>query len=302
MAVKLVYSERYARADVGDHPWPIHKYRDVHRQALLAGIVSEKDILLVDQASGQDLELAHDPDYVRRFVMGDLSEEEMALAELPYSAELALFFMASAEGTIQACRHALERGSVYHIGGGFHHAFADHGSGFCMLNDIAVGIRKMQDEKRIQKALVVDLDVHQGDGTARIFQKDDSVFTFSMHQENNFPFPKQKSDLDIGLEDGTSDAEYLPILRKALPKLILSHKPDLIVYVAGADPYRDDRLGGLDISMEGLAERDRIVYEESAKHKVPIATTLAGGYARNPKETSEIHFNTLKASLQLAAV
>jgi acetoin utilization deacetylase AcuC-like enzyme len=302
MPVKAVYSERYAHADVGDHPWPVHKYRDVHRKALLSGILSKDEVLIVDQVSGKDLERVHDPDYVRRFVMGELSSADLARAELPYSAELALLFLASAQGTIEACRHALENGAVYHIGGGFHHAFADHGSGFCMLNDIAVGIRKMQADNRIKKALVVDLDVHQGDGTAKIFQKDESVFTFSMHQENNFPYPKQKSTLDVGLDDGTEDAEYLAILKKALPKIIASHKPDLIVYVAGADPYKDDQLGGLALTMEGLAERDRVVYEEASKNKIPIATTLAGGYARNPKETTEIHFITLKASLALAAV
>ncbi len=298
MPLPIIYSKKYD-IDISEHPWQVNKYKETLKVLLEKGITVRERILYADEAEDEDLLLAHDEDYITRLKEGNLTREEIMRSELPVSPSLVRFFWASVQGTIIACREALEKGAACHVGGGFHHAFPDYGSGFCLINDIAVGMRKMKQEDRINKAMVVDLDVHQGDGTAYIFQDDDSVFTFSMHQENNFPYPKQKSDLDIGLDDDTADKEYLTHLETVLPKIVKLHKPELIVYVAGADPYEGDALGGLALTLGGLKRRDEIVFEEAVKNHIPFVTVFAGGYARDPHDTVKIHSNTIIAANEI---
>jgi acetoin utilization deacetylase AcuC-like enzyme len=215
--------------------------------------------------------------------------------EVPFSAALREAAWLAAGGTTLAARLARERGIAVHLGGGFHHAFPDHGEGFCLINDVAIAIRTLQREGLVQRAAIVDLDVHDGNGTAAIFRDDPAVFTFSMHQERNYPALKPPSDLDVTLEDGTSDAEYLALLEHHLPDLFSRHRPDIVLYLAGADPYRFDQLGGLGLTMSGLRRRDEVVFTHAARAGVGVAVCLAGGYAARTDDTVEIHCNTVRA-------
>jgi acetoin utilization deacetylase AcuC-like enzyme len=287
----FVYSKDYY-ADIGEHIFPMEKYRLIHQDLLKEGF-READFVEPEPAKDEDVLLAHTEDYVRKLKTGTLSPSEILILELPYSPDLVKASWLGAGGTILAARNALKDGLGMNLAGGFHHAFPDHGEGFCVLNDVAIAIRSLQKDKEIERALVVDCDLHQGNGTAVIFQKDEAVFTFSIHQENNYP-PKEKSDLDIGLPDGANDELYLNYLKDNLPRLLEELKPGLILYLAGADPYKGDQLGGLALSIEGLKERDRIVIGEALKKKVPLAAVLAGGYALNKEDTVSIHSNTAK--------
>jgi acetoin utilization deacetylase AcuC-like enzyme len=226
--------------------------------------------------------------------------------EVPYSPQFVRACWLSAGGSTLAAQRALADGCGFNFGGGFHHAYPDHGEGFCALNDVAVALRRLQADGAIRTAMVVDLDVHHGNGTAAIFAGDATVFTLSMHQENNYPYPKPLSDLDVGLLDFTGDADYLRLLREALDRAFDRFKkeermrgtaqPGLIYYLAGADPYRQDQLGGLALTVEGLLERDCIVIEAARSRGIPIAVTFAGGYARNTADTIQIHTNTILAA------
>jgi acetoin utilization deacetylase AcuC-like enzyme len=220
--------------------------------------------------------------------------------EVPYSPELVAAFWLAAGGTIAAGQAALRDGFGCNIGGGFHHAYAGHGEGFCAIHDVAVGIRRLQHDGAIRKAMVIDTDVHHGNGTAAIFSKDDSVFTLSIHQLNNYPAQKPASTLDLNMEDGVSDAEYLAALLPAVRHSLDKFRPEILLYIGGADPYHDDQLGGLDISMDGLKERDKGVFEEARRRKIPVVTALAGGYARRLEDTIQIHANTIRAALEVA--
>lgn len=293
MSAKFVYSKKY-EVEMDGHPWQVNKYRDLQKLVLSNGLARKEDMILVEEASDEDIALVHTPEYIEKLQLGFLTAHELMRTELPFSPELVHLFWAAAEGTSVACREALKHGAAFHLGGGFHHAFADAGTGFCLVNDIAVGLRKTKKEKLWNRAMVVDLDVHQGDGTAKIFENDPTVFTFSMHQENNFPYPKQAGSLDVSLKDGMKDAEYLAELEKHLPKILEAHKPELIVYVAGADGFENDLLGGLKLSIQGLKSRDEAVFREAGKRSIPVAVTLAGGYAENPQDTLKIHLNTIR--------
>lgn len=198
-----------------------------------------------------------------------------------------------------ACDIAFSGSLGIHVGGGFHHAFPDHGEGFCVLNDIAVAVRRALKANQARRALIVDCDLHQGNGTAAIFSGDASVFTFSIHQENNYPFFKPKSSLDIGLRDRAGDKEYLGALSDHMPKIISDFKPELIMYVAGADPYKDDQIGGLSLTKAGLRRRDEFVFNQALNYGIPVAVVLAGGYARNGSDTVDIHYTTITTGLRL---
>ncbi len=295
--MKIIYSPEY-NIDLGGHVFPTVKYDGVYQR-----LTAEKDnrLAFIEPVLPDDelLALAHTADYIHKLKTASLSPQELCTLELPYSSELVNASWLCADGTIKACRNALAEGCAVHLGGGFHHAFAGHGEGFCVLNDIAIGIRVMQQEEKIEKALVIDCDLHQGNGTAAIFKDDRSVYTFSIHQENNYPIPKQKSTMDIGLADGTGDEEYLLYLRTHLPKIIEEFQPQLMVYVAGADPYEKDQLGGLRLTMAGLEQRDQIVFSNAKKYKVPVAAVLAGGYAVNVEDTITIHYNLVKKALEI---
>jgi len=244
--------------------------------------------------------LVHHREYLRKLQTGKLSYLEVLRLEIPYSPELIRAVWLCAGGSILAGRLALEDGTAVNVGGGFHHAYPDHGEGFCVLNDFAVAIRRLQKDKTIQRAMTVDCDVHQGNGTAAIFGGDHTVFTLSIHQENNYPYPKPPSSVDINLRDGVGDEQYLRELAQGLGSALVEFSPDLIFYVAGADPYRDDQLGGLKLSLEGLEKRDRLVFEKARAKNIPVAVVLAGGYARQLDDTIQIHTNTVRIAKEFA--
>jgi acetoin utilization deacetylase AcuC-like enzyme len=291
--MKLVYSDQYD-LNLGSHVFPSIKYRLIKEKLLRDGIAQPKDFVEPVAAADEDVALVHHREYIRKLQTGKLSYLEILRLEIPYSPELIRAVWLSAGGSILAGRLALEDSVAVNVGGGFHHAHPDHGEGFCVLNDVAIAIRRLQKDKAIERVMTVDCDVHQGNGTAAIFGGDHSVFTFSIHQENNYPYPKPPSTLDINLRDGVEDAEYLHELGKGLDQSLAEFNPDLIFYVAGADPYRDDQLGGLRVSLEGLEQRDRLVFEKAKAQKLPVAVTLAGGYARHVEDTIQIHTNTIR--------
>ena len=276
---------------LGGHVWPTAKYRLVaERLSDRAGFQIEEPPL----AAWDDLALAHTREYLNKLRSNTLSREEIATLELPWRAEMADGFRLMVGGTCAAAAHALQDGVAAHIGGGLHHAFANHGEGFCPLNDVAVAIRKHG-----RRSAVVDCDVHHGNGTAMIFERDPDVFTFSIHQQHNYPLFKPRSDLDVGLDDGTGDEEYLAALAGALPT-VLAHAPELLVYVAGADPFEGDALGGLKLTKAGLAARDRMVIGTARHAGVPVAVVLAGGYAHDIGDIVDIHAATIEMLLGLS--
>ncbi|HUU15202.1 MAG TPA: histone deacetylase, partial [Terriglobia bacterium] len=291
--MKLVYSDQYD-LNLGNHVFPSVKYRLIKERLLREGIARPDDLVEPAAASDEDIALVHDREYIRKLQAGKLSYLEILRLEIPYSSELIRAVWLCAGGSILAGRMALEDAICVNIGGGFHHAYPDHGEGFCVLNDLAIAVRRLQKDGAIQRAITVDCDVHQGNGTAAIFAGDHTVFTLSIHQENNYPYPKPPSDLDINLEDGVGDDEYLAKLGQGLEKALAEFQPDLMVYVAGADPYREDQLGGLRLTQEGLEKRDRLVYGKAGEKKIPVAVTLAGGYARKVEDTVLIHSNTVR--------
>jgi len=292
---KLVYHPRYD-LDLGPHVFPSQKFKMV-RDALLEGhVADEADFLEPAPAADEDVLRVHTPAWVRKLQTDSLTLSERMKLEIPFSQATVEAFWLAAGGSTLAGRRAVADGFSANLGGGFHHAYPGHGEGFCMIHDVAIGICALQAGKVIRTAMVVDTDVHQGNGTAAIFANDPSVFTLSIHQENNYPLPKPPSNEDIGLEDGTRDAEYLDALEEGLLHALKQMTPDLIFYVGGADPYREDQLGGLALTMEGLQKRDRLVFEHAWKRGIPVASTMAGGYARRVADTVRIHVNTILAA------
>lgn len=292
---RLVYHDAY-NFRLRGHVYPTHKYSLIRDRLLAERIAGESDFVRPEPATDEDLLLVHTARWIEHLREGSLTHLEEAALELPYSASMTRAFWLAAGGTILAARLALEDGIGFHIGGGWHHAYADHGEGFCALNDIAIAIRRMQKDGRIERAMVIDADNHHGNGTASIFAADPSVFTLSIHQYANYPSNKPPSNLDIDLADGVGDDEYLRRLTEGCHQALAEFSPDLVIYVAGADPYREDQLGGLSLTMEGLTARDRFVFSLLRERKVPVAVTLAGGYARNVEDTVTIHVNTVKAA------
>jgi acetoin utilization deacetylase AcuC-like enzyme len=299
LPLKLIYDDRYD-LNLGAHVFPSEKYRLVYERLLQEGIATQEDFLKPTPATDEEILRAHSQDYVYKLKTGSLTRAEVMRMEIPYSAQLIEACWLAAGGSILAAQRALEDGFAANIGGGFHHAYPDHGEGFCVIHDVAVAIRKMQAEGAIEHAMVVDTDVHQGNGTAAIFGGDETVFTMSIHQEHNYPYPKPPSTLDVNLADGVGDADYLAILEKYLHRSFDEFSPQLLFYVAGADPYGEDQLGGLALTMDGLARRDALVLGYAQRNQVPTAVTLAGGYARKLEDTVSIHVNTIKAAIQAA--
>jgi acetoin utilization deacetylase AcuC-like enzyme len=316
--MRVVYSSRYA-IDIGPHVFPTRKYELVHARLLQDGVIQPSDCVEPDAASWSDLALVHTAEYLAKMRDGTMSPEDAAQLELPWSPEMVEGFRLMVGGTIQAALIAcgpahdgrtqsplstqsptdLSAGSVSsalnvvcHIGGGLHHAFPNHGEGFCPFNDVAVAARVLQ-AQGIERIAIVDLDVHHGNGTAFTFESDPRVFTFSMHQQHNYPMWKPKSSLDIGLADGTHDAAYLEALAQALSR-VMAHTPQCVFYLAGADPYEDDQLGGLRLTKDGLRGRDRMVISAVRGAGVPLVVTLAGGYARHVEDTIAIHVATIE--------
>ncbi len=320
---KLVYSDGYY-LPIGEHVFQADKYRRVRKRLLEQGVAEPGDFLEPEPAADADVELVHGPDYVDRLLNGTLSAREELQMEIPYSPELVKAFWLAAGGSILAARRALEDGAGINLGGGFHHAFPDHGEGFCMINDVAIAIRRMLKDKRIARAMTVDCDVHQGNGTAAIFRgrqlvplglpsssapalgsaalparEQPDVFTISLHQENNYPSWKPPSSLDVNLPDGIGDEQYLAWLDNSVSSGLRQFQPDLLCYLAGADPYREDQLGGLNLSIEGLKKRDELVFRVAKTRGIPVMVTLAGGYARKQEDTVTIHCNTVIAAREV---
>ena len=285
---RFVYSPRYD-VDIGDHVFPTVKFRLTAELLARGGELVEPP-----EPSREDLLLAHDAAWVDKVLSGRMTLEDEARMELPFSSAVALAHRLQVGGTALACLWALRGGVGLHVGGGSHHAFRGHGEGFCVLNDLAVAVLKMRREGRIRRAAVVDLDVHQGNGTAAILAGEGDFFTFSMHQQDLYPEVKQRSSLDIGLPKGTSDAEYLVRLAGALPR-VFAHRPDLVIYQAGVDGWERDVLGGLKLTERGLLARDALIYAECRRRGVPVAVTLGGGYGQDVRDTARLHARTLLA-------
>ncbi len=288
----LVYSSKY-QVSFGGHVFPTEKYALTYQKIKEANLLKNYEVTEPIPASTEELLLVHLPDYVRDFMNFELSEA-MVTSELPLNKEIRDFFLLTTGGTILAARESLQSGKAIHLGGGFHHAFPDHAEGFCYLNDPAIAIKQLKKEGRITRAALIDCDLHQGNGSAYIFRHDKQVFTFSIHQENLYPV-KQKSDLDIGLDDFAEDKKYLDYIQRYVPLIYDRHQPDIVCYLAGADPFMHDKLGNLQISKTGLAERDKIVITEAVSRGIPIFVVLAGGYAYDTNDVADIHFQTAKA-------
>lgn len=292
---RLIYSEHYD-LNLGGHVFPSKKYKWLHDRLRWTRFAGEEDFQEPEPATEAEVLLVHEAEWVNKLRNGTLTYQEILKLEIPYSRQMVDAFFMCAGGTILAARQALGTGIGFgigfNVGGGFHHAFPGHGEGFCAINDIAVAIRVLQREGAIKRAMVVDCDVHHGNGTAAIFKGDVSVFTLSIHQFNNYPSEKPMSSLDIHLADGIGDAEYLQRLGNGYRAALTMFKPELLIYVAGADPYYEDQLGGLSLTFDGLMERDRLVLWTARQQKIPVAIVLAGGYAQSVEDTITIHANT----------
>lgn len=294
-----VFYSPYYYADIGEnHIFPIKKFELVRDLLLKEEILQPSEIIEPLPASLNDVHLVHDKDYVSRLIAGELNKQEVRRLGLPWSESLVRRSFLATSGTINAARWALENNCASNLAGGTHHAFPDRGEGFCVLNDVAVAIRVLQRENLAQRFLIVDCDVHQGNGTAFIFENDADVFTFSMHGAKNYPLRKEKSSLDIELPDKTGDAEFLETLSEALPRIFM-HDPDLIFYLGGADPFEKDQLGRLSLTKTGLMRRDEMVLEFAKLNDVPIVTTMSGGYSMDINDTVEIHANTIRAAKKI---
>ncbi|MGA8764658.1 MAG: histone deacetylase [Candidatus Sulfotelmatobacter sp.] len=322
---KLVYSDGYY-LPIGAHVFPAEKYRRVRDRLLQTGIAEASDLLKPQPANDQDILLVHTPEYVHKLKTGTLTPREEMELEVPFSPELVRAFWLAAGGSILAARQALADRVSVNIGGGFHHAFPDHGEGFCMIHDVAVAIRRLQRDGKIRTAMTVDCDVHHGNGTAAIFAGTRTaseplpsvpgsaltasqaaktkmraahagdVFTISLHQHHNYPMWKPPSSIDVDLPDGIGDDDYLAWLDNALSSGLRQFEPDLLCYIAGADPYCEDQLGGLSLTIEGLKKRDELVFRIARTRDIPVMVTFAGGYARNVEDTVTIHCNTVIAA------
>ena len=297
--MRAFYSDHFVLPLPAGHRFPMVKYRMIREGA--ADAVPDLEFLEAAAASDGMLALAHHPKYVELVSCGQLSDHAQKEIGFPWSPEMVERSRRSAGATIAACRSAMEQGVAVNLAGGTHHAYADHGAGFCVFNDAAVASRLMQAERRVSRVAIVDLDVHQGNGTASILANDDSVFTLSLHGERNYPFEKEQSDLDVALPDGVTDVQYLSALQDALAQLMQRFDPQLIIYLAGADPHEGDRLGRMKLSLAGLAERDKQVFELGRQQKIPIAVTMAGGYGKNIEDTVAVHIQTITLASRYAA-
>lgn len=316
---QLIYSSGYY-LPLGPHVFPGEKYRMIHDRLLDTRVAAESDFVAPPEATADDVLLVHTPEYVEKLVTGNLTGFEEMQLEIPWTDVVRQGCWQMTGGSIYAAQQALKDGVCLNIGGGFHHAYPDHGEGFCAVNDVAVAIRRAQKNGLIERAMVVDCDVHQGNGTAAIFppkaaamvslpsaqrhgmaQGEQDVFTISLHQQNNYPAIKPPSSIDVNLPDRVEDTEYLGWLEQAMSSGLRSFTPDLICYVAGADPYREDTLGGLNLTMEGLKQRDTMVFRIAKSRGIPVMVTYAGGYARDVRDTVAIHCNTVVAASEVWA-
>lgn len=294
MSLRAWSSSRFTIDLPPGHRFPIEKYAAIRDRVIRRGILPGEAILEPDRAERWALALVHTPEYLDRIYNGDLGPAEERRLGLPWSEQLLERSLRTVQATIEAAYDALERGAGVTLAGGTHHAFPERGEGFCVFNDVAVAIRLLQREGRIERALVVDLDVHQGNGTARIFSDDADVYTFSMHGRKNYPFHKEHSSRDVELEDRCDDSTYLALLNQHLPLAIQAARPDVVFYLAGSDAYSDDRFGRLGLSVEGLARRDRLVARSCRSPGLPLVLTMAGGYARSMEDIAMLHSESVR--------
>jgi acetoin utilization deacetylase AcuC-like enzyme len=298
-SLKVFYSDHFVLPLPEGHRFPMVKYSMLRKKVVASGLCGSDEMRVPRPVSDEEILRAHERSYLRRVVAGTLSPKEMRRIGFPWSERMVERSRRASGGTLGACLTALEDGFAANLAGGTHHAFADRGEGYCVFNDSAIAARAMRAMGLVERVVVVDTDVHQGNGTAAILRGDPSIFTFSIHGANNFPFHKEASDLDVALPDGADDAEFLQALEAGLEEALERSRADLAIYVAGADPYEGDRLGRLSVSREGLAERDRLVLESCRSRGIPAAITMAGGYARKVKDTVEIHFRSIERAATL---
>ncbi|HSF81294.1 MAG TPA: histone deacetylase [Anaerolineales bacterium] len=296
----LYYSDHFSVPLPEGHRFPMEKYARLRERVQASGLVPAERLQVPEPASDEQLARAHHPEYIERVSQGRLGEKEVRRIGFPWSPQLVERSRRSVGGTIAACRAALKYRVSANLAGGTHHAYHDHGEGFCVFNDAAVAARAMQAEGRLQRLVILDCDVHQGNGTAAIFSGDPTVFTFSIHGAKNFPFHKEQSDLDIALPDGAGDGEYLAALEAGVCRSLELAQADLAIYLAGADPFSGDRLGRLALSKEGLAQRDRLVFSLCRRYGLPIAIVMSGGYARQVADTVDIHFQTIQIAVEFS--
>jgi acetoin utilization deacetylase AcuC-like enzyme len=298
---QLIFSNEYWMVETGKHVFPLQKYRLVY-ESLLAMGAKKENFLRPRPAPDDDVLLVHTPRYLKRVKTGGLSHAELKALEIPYSPELVRFALLSVGGTVLAARKAIESGLAVHIGGGFHHAFPDHGEGFCLLNDVAVAARKVIADEFAERVMIVDCDLHQGNGTAAALAGLKEIFTLSIHQMDIYPTEKTLSTLDIPLWAGDGDAKYMAALRAHIPQIYKEFRPNLVIYLAGADPYEKDQLGGLSLTKAGLKERDKFVIESARRLGIAVAIVLAGGYALEIKDTVDIHLNTVRIAQRVQRI
>jgi acetoin utilization deacetylase AcuC-like enzyme len=295
--MKVFYSDHLLVPLPTGHRFPMPKYARLHQR-----VAEERrpgvELTASVPASDEQLLRVHHAEFVKRFLCGELTEREMRRIGFPWSSELVVRSRYAVGGTIDACRTALSDGMAVNLAGGTHHAYPDHGEGYCVFNDIAVATRAMQAERRATRVVILDCDVHQGNGTAVIFADDPTVFTFSVHGAKNFPFHKEKSDLDIALPDGSGDEAFLEAVRIGATRAVELAQADLAIYIAGADPFVGDRLGRLAMTKDGLAERDRWVFEYCYQCGLPVAVVMGGGYAQQVEDVVEIHLQTVRLASQ----
>lgn len=296
--MRLFYTDRYVLPLPPGHTFPMSKYRLLRERVEASGLLLPGELTEPPSATDEQLLRSHDAEYVRRATHGELTREEMTRIGFPWSPGMIERSRRSSGATVEACRAALADGVGVNLAGGTHHAFRDHGEGYCVFNDTVVAVRQVQAEGRVRRAVVIDLDVHQGNGTAAVCRLDPSIYTFSMHGAKNYPTRKERSDLDIELPDRTGDRDYLDALVPALGRAFDESRPDLAVYLAGADPFENDRLGRLALTKAGLSERDRVVFDACRAAGLPLAVTMAGGYAKDVTDTVDIHWQTVERAIR----
>ena len=292
--MKAFYNDIFVLPLPDNHRFPMRKYARLRERIIAEGVIQPQDLRIPDAATDEQILRAHNADYLNRVQNGLLTEREMRRIGFPWSAQMVERSRRSAGATIAACRAALSDGVAANLAGGTHHAFRDHGEGYCVFNDSAIAARAMQAEGRVRRVVILDLDVHQGNGTASILAGDRTVFTFSVHGAKNFPFHKEMSDLDLELPDGTGDTAYLDAVEEGVRRALAQSGADLAIYLAGADPYSGDRLGRMAVSKAGLARRDEIVFSLCREWGLPVAVAMAGGYAPDVEDIVDIHLQTLK--------
>jgi acetoin utilization deacetylase AcuC-like enzyme len=297
--MKAFYTDIFVLPLPPEHRFPMRKYSLLRETLLAEGILTPDELHVPEAATDEQILRAHDADYLYRVQNGLLTDRELRRIGFPWTPQMVERSRRSSGATIAACRAAFEDGVAVNLAGGTHHAFRDHGAGYCVFNDSAIAARAMQAEGRARRVVILDCDVHQGDGTAAILAGDRTVFTFSVHGAKNFPFHKQQSDLDLEMPDGTGDDAYLSAVEEGVRRAIAAAGADIALYLAGADPYAGDRLGRMAVSIAGLAERDRIVLGLCREAGLPVAITMAGGYAPNVEDIVRIHAQTVKTAKEM---